>query len=1098
MAWKLLSFVFATALLVNTAQAQNVFSDDVQMCSGHPWIDVRCNGALGDGNNDDTSAINTTISAAITASVPVYFPAGTYKVTSKITIDYQGISGNGLQIISSGATVDGRSIASGNVLQLICSGGTTGTPAVCNHLRIAGSLTVSGNGAGYVVVLGKTDFSDQHNAARIEHLVVTNNGTGGAIQANYLTDGDLWLSGSTAGGSASVGAVALEQVQASKIGGWGSAAGASAPALLVENGASVGNAVTGFAYDPNSATCVSITTASAQRNAWVAPYFPCVTAVNAPGPANQNAFVGPTFAGTNLGPTSGGVAIIGRGSLNRFVAPSVASYTAFGVDDGTIFSAANAIGPATQFTAASLPITLPTPAQVGVGWSAGFVSDNNKAVVLTAPASSKILLGSQQFTTLIVGASGTSIGFETAVLESDGSNFRVTHLSQGTALLNGAQTTFPARWIFPGGPGYQATLEDNANVISSAATSASLAVTLPPTNTIPVGWMVAAVSDASRPLSLAINSTNGGTITSKSGATLYSIAIGAGSPTTLQFDGTTFRVVVDIHGSQVTPMDWGCVGDGVTDDTACVQAAINGAATAGVTLTFDGQHLYKTSSTVTMSTPGRIEGQYRYGEWVANQPTGPGGGVIGCTSGILNTSNGNVLSVTAVSATVRYLCIQASTSNSTQATAGAAMAFQPPSLVTYQAGVDVEFNTIIRPYDGITINGIAKSVGCCGQGSAADGATFSNNTIINPADIGISVGKNTAAGVSVGLTMVDNTIICGSNGTIRGVGVALYDGGINYDGTQNGPFGCNIGFEIIPGTISGVGQNAQLYARGVLGDSSITYGFLLRPQTSLGAVEFSEINEGWVGAANTTTSVPVLISNINGGIIQGVKFVGGFYHSSTNQSVPVIDIEGNSSGTGSLRNIGIIGTEIDCWGGGVCSAPLLKINGTGPGQPAAIVISGNHIGNNHQAGTSFGTTGLAITGGVPGYISITGNDFSDFGNPNTPIAFTSNNTDYRILASGNAGIDDLCNDVVASAATVAIPNMDSCFHLSGTTTVTAIGNLYTAKSATIIADSGLTLSTGGPAKSGAQAPFCNGVTLTAAQAAQIRYNSIGACVSVMQ
>ena len=28
---------------------------DVLMCSGRPWIDVRCNGALGDDVNDDTA-----------------------------------------------------------------------------------------------------------------------------------------------------------------------------------------------------------------------------------------------------------------------------------------------------------------------------------------------------------------------------------------------------------------------------------------------------------------------------------------------------------------------------------------------------------------------------------------------------------------------------------------------------------------------------------------------------------------------------------------------------------------------------------------------------------------------------------------------------------------------------------------------------------------------------------------------------------------------------------------------------------------------------------------------------------------------------------
>ena len=60
---------------------------DVMMCSGHPWIDVRCNGAIGDGSHDDTTAIQTTINTAIANNWPVQIPSGTYKLTSRITVD---------------------------------------------------------------------------------------------------------------------------------------------------------------------------------------------------------------------------------------------------------------------------------------------------------------------------------------------------------------------------------------------------------------------------------------------------------------------------------------------------------------------------------------------------------------------------------------------------------------------------------------------------------------------------------------------------------------------------------------------------------------------------------------------------------------------------------------------------------------------------------------------------------------------------------------------------------------------------------------------------------------------------------------------------
>jgi Pectate lyase superfamily protein len=68
-----------------TITGPSTLEGDVVMCSGRPWLDVRCNGATGDGVHDDTAAIETTVSAAIANGWPVHIPAGTYKVTSPIT-----------------------------------------------------------------------------------------------------------------------------------------------------------------------------------------------------------------------------------------------------------------------------------------------------------------------------------------------------------------------------------------------------------------------------------------------------------------------------------------------------------------------------------------------------------------------------------------------------------------------------------------------------------------------------------------------------------------------------------------------------------------------------------------------------------------------------------------------------------------------------------------------------------------------------------------------------------------------------------------------------------------------------------------------------
>src|SRR5260370_36693763 len=94
---------FSTLSTTGTA----TLNGDVLMCSGRPWVDVRCNGAIGDDSHDDTVAIQNTINGAIANNFPVHFPAGKYKVTSLIAADYASQAANGFRLISEGATLDG-------------------------------------------------------------------------------------------------------------------------------------------------------------------------------------------------------------------------------------------------------------------------------------------------------------------------------------------------------------------------------------------------------------------------------------------------------------------------------------------------------------------------------------------------------------------------------------------------------------------------------------------------------------------------------------------------------------------------------------------------------------------------------------------------------------------------------------------------------------------------------------------------------------------------------------------------------------------------------------------------------------------------------
>jgi len=274
-------------------------TDGVLFCSGYPWIDIKCYGAVGDDTNDDTTAINDAFSDALTiySGTPIHFPHGTYKISAKLTWDYAEVSGVGLQVISDDAVIDGLSIPSGNVLQINCSGGTPETPARCLYLSIKGTLQVWGNTPAYVVDIGNTDFSDQHLGAYIQHLAVLNysvDAAAGGARINFVGPAaDLWIYGDNDGGSARVAGLAVEKLHDSKLSGLGYAQGANAPALLFENSDSTGNLISGFNFV--AATCLSITSPTTTRNTFISPVFTdCTTAIGPPG-LNGNILIAPTL-----------------------------------------------------------------------------------------------------------------------------------------------------------------------------------------------------------------------------------------------------------------------------------------------------------------------------------------------------------------------------------------------------------------------------------------------------------------------------------------------------------------------------------------------------------------------------------------------------------------------------------------------------------------------------------------------------------------------------------------------------------------------------------------------------------------------------------
>ena len=104
-----------------------------------------------------------------------------------------------------------------------------------------------------------------------------------------------------------------------------------------------------------------------------------------------------------------------------------------------------------------------------------------------------------------------------------------------------------SHWSFPAVSAYAATVADNGNVISSFNSPLSyLAVTLPSTTAIPMGWTIGITTDSSKSASVQVNGTAGGHILfpgGGAGATSASLASGNYELLVVQFDGSNFRIV---------------------------------------------------------------------------------------------------------------------------------------------------------------------------------------------------------------------------------------------------------------------------------------------------------------------------------------------------------------------------------------------------------------------------------------------------------------------------------------------------------------------------------------------------------------------------
>jgi len=180
----------------------------------------------------------------------------------------------------------------------------------------------------------------------------------------------------------------------------------------------------------------------------------------------------------------------GIGGLTRWNFPSVSAYNAGVADNGAAISAFNS-------PLGYLTVTLPAIDTINPGWTLAIANDNNKTAALQVnPTNGGHILypGSGAAAGSVQLASGN---YELAVVQFDGSNFRllqVTPVSAAAIGLSGG--TCLARWSFPSVSSYAAGPSDCGLTLSSYNTPiASLTVTLPSTTAIAAGWSMGFAAD---------------------------------------------------------------------------------------------------------------------------------------------------------------------------------------------------------------------------------------------------------------------------------------------------------------------------------------------------------------------------------------------------------------------------------------------------------------------------------------------------------------------------------------------------------------------------------------------------------------------------